>query len=37
MESINELVNPWETEDDNDDAAAANNRSVRMRYASEAA
>lgn len=24
MESINELVNPWETEDDNDDAAAAN-------------
>jgi hypothetical protein len=38
MESINELVNPWDTEDDNDaDATAANNRSVRMMYASEAA
>jgi len=40
MESINELVNPWETEDDNDAAAAAaaaNNRRVRMMYASEAA
>jgi hypothetical protein len=41
MESINELVNPWDTDDDNDAAAAAaaaaGNRSVRMMYASEAA
>ena len=38
MESINELVNPWETDDDNDAAAATNdNRSLRMMYASEAA